>query len=154
MSIYEFDEIDRQLALALMQDATLTSQELGQRIGLSTSATNERVRRLKQSGVVIKIAAHVAADFLKLDLGAYVFVQYNNMNRTGFHEKIKHHPAILECHHLTGEYDYLLKVRCQNTHALESLITDFLKVECGVSQTLTQVILSSPKEDSCIVAKA
>jgi Lrp/AsnC family leucine-responsive transcriptional regulator len=55
-------------------------------------------------------------------------------------------PEIQECHHVTGDYDYLLKVRCASTAALETIISDRLKSVAGVARTTTIVALSTVKE--------
>lgn len=135
-----------------MSDASLTSTQLGELVGLSASATNERVRKLKNDGVLKKIVALVESHFMKMSLGAFIFVLVDGKeNNAHFLKKILPHENILECHHVTGEYSYVLKVRCENNKALESLITDFLKEQAGVTKTMTQIILSSNKERSLII---
>jgi Lrp/AsnC family leucine-responsive transcriptional regulator len=57
----------------------------------------------------------------------------------------------MECHHITGEYSYLLKVRVKDTQQLESFITESLKTQLGIARTLTQIVLSSPKDGDTIV---
>lgn len=148
----EYDELDRMIAECIMQDADLTSHQLGEKIGLSSSAANERLRRLKQNGHVKKITALVSAEFMDRGLCAFIFVTLDYPEyHHHFLRAVGRHSAILECHHVTGEHSYLLKVRCHNTKALESFITDFLKDQCRVSKTLTQIVLSSHKDESLIV---
>lgn len=148
----EYDHLDRMIAESIMQDATLTSSQLGEKVGLSSSAANERLRRLKQNGHVKKITALVSAEFMDMGLCAFIFV---TLEKAEYHEcflrAIGGNKSVLECHHVTGEHSYLLKVRCSHTKALESLITDFLKGQCNVSKTLTQIVLSSHKDESLIV---
>lgn len=154
MSIYnsEYDAIDRMIAKCIMEDASLTSNQLGERVGLSASAANERLRRLKQNGCIKKNTALVSAEFMEMSLCAFIFVTLEEIERHKyFLQAISSNKYILECHHMTGEYSYLLKVRCKDTGALESLITDFLKCECRVSKTLTQIVLSSHKDESLVV---
>ena len=76
MSIHSavYDEIDLKIARILMQDATLTNAAIGELIGLSASATNERVRKLKADGVIKKVVAMVDSHFMDMALGAYIFV--------------------------------------------------------------------------------
>lgn len=148
----EYDQLDRMIAECIMQDATLTSTQLGEKVGLSSSAANERLRRLKQNGYVKKITALISAEFMGLPLCAFIFVTLDKAEHPeDFLEAVGCNKSILECHHVTGEYSYLLKVRCSNTKALEILITDFLKGKCNVATTLTQIVLSSHKDKSLIV---
>lgn len=150
--LFDSDEIDSKIVKALMLDASLTSTQLGELVGLSASATNERVRKLKNDGVLKRIVALVESHFMKMSLGAFIFVLVDGKeNNAHFLKKILAHENILECHHMTGEYSYILKVRCENTKALESLITDLLKGQAGVTKTMTQIILSSHKEKSLVI---
>ncbi len=136
----------------VMQDAALTSTQLGEKVGLSSSAANERLRRLKQNGYVKKITALVSAEFMDMALCAFIFVTLDKAeHHKGFLKAVGGNKSILECHHVTGEHSYLLKVRCCSTKSLERLITDFLKGQCNVSKTMTQIVLSSHKDESLIV---
>lgn len=147
-----FDDVDRKISILLSSDASLTNVALGEHVGLSTSAVNERVRRLKAHGKIKDIVALVDCEFVDMAMGAFIYVLIDNPDHNqGFLERITEHRSVLECHHVTGEYSYLLKVRVAHTRALESFITDLLKNQPGVVKTLTQVILSSPKEKSVIV---
>jgi Lrp/AsnC family leucine-responsive transcriptional regulator len=148
----EYDDLDKMIAECVMQDATLTSAALGEKVGLSSSAANERLRRLKHNGYIKKITALVSAEFMDMELCAFIFVTLNKTGQSeGFLKAIQSNKFILECHHITGKHSYLLKVRCKNTKALELLITDFLKNQCHVSKTLSQIVLSSHKDESMIV---
>lgn len=148
----EYDKLDHMIAECIMQDAALTSTQLGEKVGLSSSAANERLRRLKQNGHVKKITALVSAEFMDMGLCAFIFVTLDKAeHHKHFLDAIGCNKSILECHHVTGEHSYLLKVRCCNTKSLERLITDFLKGQCNVSKTMTQIVLSSHKDESLIV---
>jgi len=151
--IIDNERIDRKIAELLMGDAGITSNKIGELVGLSTSAANERLRKLKNEGAIKRIVAMVDCNFMNMNLGAFIFVLVEGKtNNTNFLEKAVAHENILECHHLTGEYSYLLKVRCADTKALEFLISDFLKAQKGVAKTMTQIILSSHKENSLVVS--
>lgn len=154
MSIFnsDFDEIDRKIAVELSKDASLTNVALGERVGLSSSAANERVRKLKQAQKIKKIVALVDSEFMDMGLGCFISVLVEGKeNNIVFLEAIQSQGNILECHHITGDYSYLLKVRVANTKGLEILVSDFIKAQPGVTKTMTQVILSSAKEDSVVV---
>ncbi|MES2215550.1 MAG: Lrp/AsnC family transcriptional regulator [Pseudomonadota bacterium] len=153
MSIQDtgFDQIDRNIAEILMNDASLTSAQIGELVGLSSSATNERIRRLKNEGSIKKIVALVDSSFMDMALGAFILCSLEGKeNNINFLASAHAHKNILEIHHVTGEYSYILKIRCADTKALEMLITDFLKTQIGVTKTMTQIILSSHKEQSLV----
>ena len=147
----DFNQIDHMIAQIVLDDASITSTQLGARVGLSASAANERLRRLKQNGYVKKIKACVSAEWMDMPLCAFIFCTLEPGTDSGFFlEEIKDHPWILECHHMTGAYAYLLKVRCAHTKDLERFITDFLKAHCRMAQTHTHIVLSSYKDHSFI----
>jgi Lrp/AsnC family leucine-responsive transcriptional regulator len=146
-------KINRKIVETLMGDATVTNAQLGALVGLSSSAAHERVCKLKKQGVIKKIVALVASDFLNMSLGAFISVFIEKKEHdAAFLSKIKNHPNVLECHHTTGEHSYLLKVRMANTQALEDFINNFLKNQLGITKTTTQIILSSPKENPTVVS--
>lgn len=82
-------------------------------------------------------------------------ITIDSMDKAEHHEyflrSVSSNKFILECHPVTGEHSYLLKVRCKDTKALKHVITDFLKGQCNTSKTLTQIVLSSHKDESLIV---
>ncbi|MCX7123729.1 MAG: Lrp/AsnC family transcriptional regulator [Gammaproteobacteria bacterium] len=152
MNNFDYDELDHKIVEALMTDASQTSANIGELIGLSASATNERIRRLKNAGVIHKTVALVDSRFMEMELGAFIFVLVEKKeDNAAFLKQAIAHKNVLECHHLTGEYSYALKVRVANTRALESFISDLLKSQTGVTKTMTQIILSSHKEMSIVV---
>jgi Lrp/AsnC family leucine-responsive transcriptional regulator len=147
------DEYDHNIINILLEDAQTTNATIGHKIGLSTSAVNERVRKLKVSGVITKISAQILGSSLGMELGAfiYILVEGGESNNKLFLNNVIAHPNILECHHLTGDYSYLLKVKVANTTALEELISKYLKNQPGVNKTHTQIILASYKDSSFII---
>ncbi len=154
MTIYcpEFDDLDRKIIAIMSQDATVTNSILGEMVGLSSSATNERVRRLKKFGIIKRIAAFVDAEFMDMGLCAYVLLVIDGVgNRSAIIDEICEHPNVLECHHMAGEYSHILKVRVMNTKGLEQLISTFLKEKLGIVKVMTNIVLSSNKEESVFV---
>lgn len=146
------DALDRNIINLLLEDGLMTNAMIGEKIGLSSSAVNERIRKLRTSNIIKKTSICVDASCLNLQLGAFIFVLIDGgtENNKSFLENASLHPNVLECHHVTGEYSYLLKVRVEDTKKLEEFITEFLKTQKGVTQSLTQVILSSSKDLSNI----
>ncbi len=154
MTIYypEFDDVDRRIIAILAQDASVTNSVLGEMVGLSSSATNERVRKLKKFGIIKRITAFVDAEFMNMGLCAYISLVIDGLsNKGGVIDEICEHPCVLECHHMAGEYSHMLKVRVESTKGLERFITVFLREKLHVKKTLTQIVLSSNKEESVFV---
>ena len=144
------DRIDLEALSRLMTHGRSTWAELAQRLRLSPVAAAQRVRRLEQAGVVQGYAARVDPAAVGLGLMAFVGIVLASRARERFLARVAVLPEIQECHHVTGEFDYLLKIRCVGTRELEQLITDELKLESGVASSRTLVVLSTAKETTAL----
>lgn len=141
------DEIDFKVLRALMLQGRITWSELAAMLELSAPATADRVRRLEERGVIKGYAALVDAETIGCDLTAFITVSLAHPNqRSDFLKQVEALPEIQECHHVTGEDDYWMKVRCRNTKDLERLISDELKGTLGYLKTRTTIVLSTVKE--------
>jgi len=149
----ELDDTDRQLLALLQKDDRLSLAELGKSVGLAPSSVNERIKRLTTRGVIEGFHAHVVPEALGLDLLAFVFVGWSDPDvEPRFLKRVNASPAVLECHHVTGTWNYLLKVRLPNTRQLERFLAEVVKQVSGVERTETIIALSSAKETSVITA--
>lgn len=139
--------VDRQLLVALQEDSRLSYQELGSKVGLSTSAANERVRKLFNEKVITGCHARVDPKLVGLEISALLSVAIDTpRHEAGFLQRIEETPEVQECHHITGEFSFLLKVHLRDTDHLECLLTDVIKSIKGVTRTNTNIVLSSPKD--------
>jgi Lrp/AsnC family leucine-responsive transcriptional regulator len=149
----ELDDIDRQLLALLQKDDRLSLADLGKNVGLAASSVNERVKRLVTRGVIEGFHAHVSPEALGLDLLAFVFVGWSDPAvEEQFLEQVKTSAAVLECHHVTGTWNYLLKVRLPNTRELERFLASVVKTVQGVQRTETLIALSSFKETTSLTS--
>ena len=140
------DAIDIAILRRLMERARTTWAELGSLLGLSAPAAADRVRKLEEAGVISGYAALVDPEAAGCGLGAFVSVTLERADdRRAFLDTVRLLPEVLECHHVAGSEDYILKLRCADTRELERLISDRLKSVPGV-RTRTGVILSTVKE--------
>lgn len=143
----QIDHIDRKLIELLQSDDQLSLAELSGQIGVAASTINDRKRRLAAQGVITGFHARVAPEKLGLDLLAFVFVSWSNPKvEPQLIRKVKASPAVLECHHVTGAWNYLLKVRIGTTRDLERFLAEVVKTVVGVERTETVIVLSSVKE--------
>ena len=140
------DAIDIAILRRLMERARTTWAELGSLLGLSAPAAADRVRKLEEAGVIRGYAALVDPEAAGCGLGAFVSVTLERADDRGaFLDLVRTQPEVLECCHIAGAEDYVLKIRCADTRALERLISDRIKSVPGV-RTRTGVILSTVKE--------
>ncbi len=144
------DEIDLALLSILQKQGRMKRNELAEKVGLTTPAVSERMRKMQEKGVIKNYAAIVDPLALQLDMGAFIFVTSESSQYYG--EIITHadsEPEILECHAITGDGSHILKVRTKNTAALERLLARIQSWK-GVIRTRTNIILSSYKESSAL----
>jgi Lrp/AsnC family transcriptional regulator, leucine-responsive regulatory protein len=143
----DLDDTDYKL-LGLLQDDGLKSMaELSKAIGIAPSTLNDRVKRLGRLGVITGTHAHIDPAALGLNLLAFVFVGWSDgIVEADFLTRVGAAKEVLECHHVTGAWNYLLKVRVRDTRALEAFLSNVLKQVKGLQRTETMIVLSSPKE--------
>jgi len=147
----ELDETDLRLLGLLQKDGLQSMADLSKAIGVAPSTLNDRVKRLGRLGAISGTRALVDPAALGLDLLAFVFVGWSEAAvETDFLKRIASAEQVLECHHVTGAWNYLLKVRVRDTKALEQFLGSVLKQVKGLQRTETLIVLSSPKETTIL----
>jgi Lrp/AsnC family leucine-responsive transcriptional regulator len=147
------DAIDRKILDRIQVDGSLTYAEIGAAVGLSASSVNDRLKRLRADGVLRRMTAEIDPAALDLKLLAFILVVVEDgAAEAEFRGNMLASPEVLECHHVTGEFSYLLKLRLRDTAQLERFLMDRLKAVKGVSRTQTLIALSSSKETHVLSA--
>ncbi len=147
------DELDRQLLIELQQDGRMSNAELARRVNLSPPAVHARLRRLEEQGVVRQYAAILDREQLGYDMLCFVSITLQQHTRTqvqDFRNAVREIPAVLECHHVTGEYDYLLKVVVRNRKELEHLVMERLTPLPGVARIHTSLVFTEIKSTTAL----
>ena len=141
------DAFDKKALRLLVRQGRATWAELGQTLGLSAPSAAERVRKLEEAKVITGYAALLDATALGYPLTAFIFVTLaNSRNRAAFLRAIAKMEQVSECHHIAGDDDYLLKVRCRTTADLDHLLAKQLKDKLGIARTRTTIVLATAKE--------
>lgn len=141
------DAIDHDILKLLKTDGRMSHSEISKHIHLSLPAVSERIRKLEACGCIDGFTVKLNREFMGLGLLAFIFVTLDRPEHIpAFHAAILEEEAILECHHLAGEFDYMLKSATGSTKELEELISLRLKQIPGVIKTNTMIALSSVKE--------
>jgi Lrp/AsnC family leucine-responsive transcriptional regulator len=139
--------LDYKALKRLMVQGRATWAELAADMGLSAPAAAERVRKLEQQMIITGYAALVDPASVGYPLTAFVSVTLDRpKHRAPFLVAIAKMTEIVECFHIAGDGDYLLKVRCRGTHDLDQLLTSGIKGVPGVAQTRTTIVLSTLKD--------
>jgi Lrp/AsnC family leucine-responsive transcriptional regulator len=145
------DPIDLQILELVQNDGRLTYAEIGGKVGLSISAVNERLRKLNASGAIQAVVGVIDADAVGLSLTAFIQVLLERPEHdVPFRTGINRLPEVQECHHIAGDYSYLLKVRTRNTAHLEEVISKGIKQLPGVARSQTTIVLSTTKETTLL----
>ncbi|HEY6255548.1 MAG TPA: Lrp/AsnC family transcriptional regulator [Xanthobacteraceae bacterium] len=143
----KLDDVDRQLLVLLQDDDRLALAQLSKTIGAPASTINDRIRRLIRQGLIAGFQARLSPEALELNLLAFMMVSWSNPKvEPVFLKKVKASPDVLECHHITGPWNYLLKLRVRTTRDLEKFLAETVKAVEGVERTETLIVLSSAKE--------
>ena len=142
------DETDLRILRVLQADGRITNQALAQRCHLSPAACHERVKRLRDTGVIQGFAALI--DPAAIDRGLLIFVEVQLDRTTGdlfdeFARTARKAPEILECHMVAGGFDYLIKARVADMDAYRSFLGEVLVEMPGVRETRTYAVLEEVK---------
>ena len=134
------DEIDKKITLLLQEDARMTITEMTEHLHLSRPSVTERLKRLQDAGIIEKYTARISLDIIGKSIQAFLRIENLKVPCKKFEEKIYEEQRILECHRVTGESSYYLKVAVHSMKELEELID--IVIPFGTVKT--SMILSSP----------
>ena len=142
------DDLDRRLLASVQSDARQSSAGLARKLKLSGPGLQKRLRKLEERGVIRSYTAVVDREAVGLDLLCFVHIMLAHHRPDAikrFPEKIKGMPEVLECHFLTGEFDYLLKVVVAGHEELEKFLFEKLMKVSGVDRTRTSIVVKEVK---------
>jgi DNA-binding Lrp family transcriptional regulator len=150
------DKLDTEILEILQTEGRISNAELARRVNLSPPATLVRIRRLEESGYIQRYVTLLDRQQAGYDLLCFVRVslQLHDVEQVmGFREAVQQLPEVLECHHVTGDYDYLLKVVAHNTRDLENFLLHQLTPIPGVARIYTSLVLNEVKVTTVIPLK-
>jgi Lrp/AsnC family leucine-responsive transcriptional regulator len=149
----EIDKTDLQILKILQENGRITNLQLSGEIGLSPAPTLERVRKLENANYIKSY--HALVDEEKLGLGIKTFVKISldfhiNDAIQIFLKEIQPIKEVTECHHVTGECDFLIKVYVKDIKAYEKLIIDKISKISVVKSFQTMIIMSTNKKEPIV----
>ena len=142
------DSIDTQILQCLQEDARQTIKEIAAKVNLSTTPVFERLKRLEREGYIRQYVAILDAE--KLDLGFEVFcsVKLKQMTRDvarAFTQTIRGIPQVAECYNISGEYDYLLKIRARNMKEYNEFVINTLGTIDAIGSVQSSFVMNEIK---------
>lgn len=140
------DPLDLKILSILQSHGRSHLADIAKEVELSSPAVMERVKKLEAHGVIKGYQAVLDAKKVGKDITAFIGVSISHQRYIDeFASRMVRQHDVLECHHVTGDESFILKVRTANTDSLEKLLGEIRSVE-GVTQTVTKLVLSTPKE--------
>tara|TARA_Y200000002_G_scaffold368032_1_gene360658 strand:+ start:367 stop:834 length:468 start_codon:yes stop_codon:yes gene_type:complete len=146
----KIDTIDKKILKTLQKNAKITNAKLSKEIGLSPAPTLERVRKLESKGIISGYHAKLDKSKIGLGVSTYVMVSlkgHNKKNLISFIEKIKDVENIVECHHITGSGDFILKVVAKDIESYQKLMLEKVS-EIEVTDSLQSMVILSTFKDN------
>lgn len=144
----ELDDIDRAILRILQGHGRVSNADLARQVALSPPAVHARVRRLEEAGVIRRYVAlldHEALGFELLCLISISMERHRRKDIEQVRQAVLDMPEVLECHHVTGEFDYQLKVVVANRKELEQFVIDRLSTIPGIAHIRTSLVFSEIK---------
>lgn len=150
------DRIDIRMLDILQNDGKISNIKLAEAVNLSPTAALARVQKLKKEGYIIGYGARLNPD--KLNCSFVVFVEILLDKTTpnaldGFSDAVVHYPEIVECHMISGGFDFLVKIRCSNMEEFRKISGQVLWQLPGVKETRSYPVMEVIKESSQIKLK-
>lgn len=149
----DLDEKDLTLLDHLQNDARISNTQLADRVNMSAPGLQRRIKKLEEAGVIQQYVALVNHEAVGFDM--MCFVQVTLMRHEPhlvhqFRQLVQQMPEVLECYHLTGEYDYLLKIVVCNRKHLEQFLVETLTPVPGMDKIRTSLVLSEIKKTTAV----
>ena len=145
----KFDSIDRKILEILQENAKITNAQLSKEIGLSPAPTLERVKKLENAGIIQSYHARLAPQAIGLGVSTFVTVTLTGHKKEHidkFVGRIAQIQEVIECHHITGAGDFMLKIVAENIQSFQRLLVEVINEIPEIDNTQTTMILSTFKE--------
>jgi Lrp/AsnC family leucine-responsive transcriptional regulator len=150
----KLDATDKKLLILLQEDSRQTTKQLALQLNLSVTAVYERVKKLEREGVINKYVALL--DRNKVDKGFVVFchlklIQHTKEYLTKFEQQVKQLDEVLECFHVSGDYDYILKIFVENMEAYREFMVTKLTTLQHIGSTHSTFMIEEVKNTNVII---
>ncbi|WBV60371.1 Lrp/AsnC family transcriptional regulator [Chryseobacterium camelliae] len=150
----DLDDLDKKLLVYLQEDAKQTTKELSYKLGLSVTAVYERIKKLEKNGVISKYVALLNKDKISKNfivLCHVKLIQHKKEYVIDFEKEIVNLPEITECFHVSGDYDYILKINVKDMQDYRSFMLTKLTTIKHIASTHSSFMISEVKNTTAIV---
>ncbi|RNC87043.1 MAG: Lrp/AsnC family transcriptional regulator [Winogradskyella sp.] len=150
----QFDEIDKKLLHLLQNDSKQTNKALSNILGLSVTAVYERIRKLENQGVIISYVALIDKSKVEKDFIAFCHIKLTQHSQDyvmKFEREVAKLQEVLECYHISGDYDYILKVLVKDMKAFREFMVNKLTSIDHIGSTHSMFMINEVKHTTEIV---
>ena len=145
------NNVDREILNILQRDSRKSYSSIGGAVGLSVTAVKDRIDKMQAKGVFQNFSIKLNRERVGADVLAFVQVAIDRLEDCQtFETEMLKTDSVLECHHITGAFNYLLKLVAPSMAELEKILTDDIKIEGVVGRTETTIVFSSQKDSAFI----
>ena len=148
-----FDEIDKKLLVLLQQDCKQTNKELSNKLDLSVTAVYERIKKLEREKVINRYVALIRKEKVEKAFVAFChikLVQHSQDYVVKFEKEVANLDEVLECYHISGDYDYLLKVLVKDMQSFREFIVNKLTSINHIGSTHSMFVINEVKHTTAI----
>ena len=144
----QWDSTDKRILKLLQVNGKLSAKEVADKIGLTVTPTYERIRKIERSGIIKAVVAlldraqtaQTTVVFCNVSLQVHALRVIQN-----FEKSVKKMPEVLECYHITGNYDYLLKVAVKDMNEYQQFLTQKLAAIDNIAQVHSNFVMTDVK---------
>ncbi|MCA6065597.1 Lrp/AsnC family transcriptional regulator [Chryseobacterium sp. RG1] len=150
----DFDDLDKKLLIYLQEDAKQTTKELSYKLGLSVTAVYERIKKLEKIGVISKYVALLNRDKINKNFTVLCHVkliQHKKEYVIEFEKEVVNLPEITECFHVSGDYDYILKINVKDMQDYRNFMLSKLTTIKHIASTHSSFMISEVKNTTAII---
>ncbi|NGP89986.1 Lrp/AsnC family transcriptional regulator [Fodinibius halophilus] len=150
MSRYQLDDTDKKILSILQKDGRIPNNKLAEKVGLTTTPTLERVKRLEREGIIKGYGAQVDPEAIEKGLVVFCSLRLAVHKMHTLDEvcnEIDKMPEIQACYHITGDADFLLKIVVKDMPAYERFVHDKLTQLQGIERIYSNIVMSTKKEN-------
>ena len=152
--MYKLDLVEKQILKILQEDSTITIKEMAKALNLSTTPVFDRMKRMEKAGVIKGYVAIVDGKLIGKSLIVFINISINKHGRNAINEfvdAIIAFPEVQECHHISGDADFLLKLVMEDIEAYNQFILDKLSVLANIGKVESRFSLSERKSTNVVV---
>jgi Lrp/AsnC family leucine-responsive transcriptional regulator len=145
------DETDKKILRLLQQNAKQNTKEIASQIKLTISPTFERIKKLEQQGIIKAYVAILDRTKIEKSLMAYCQISLFKHSKElilNFRAEVAKLPEIIRCHHVSGNYDFLLEVAVKDMNEYQQFVVEKLSIVDGISNIQSSFVMEEIKEDT------